>query len=85
MIGSYQIWYGVTSLVFGVILFFPLRKFMLALSVNKLQRKENRAVTAEEREKLRKRITVIAMVVAVAFAFFYNKVVMLKFFGPAAK
>lgn len=73
------IWYGVSSLVFGVVLFFPLRKLMLAMNINRQQRKLNRELTAEEREILKRKLTILAAAISVTFAFFYNKVLFLKF------
>ena len=78
MLGT--IWYGVSSLVFGIVLFFPLRKLMLAMSINRQQRRLGREVTAEERENLRRKVTIVAAAVAVTFAFFYNKFLFFKFF-----
>ena len=75
------VWYGVTSLVFGILLFFPIRKLMLAMSINKLQRRENRAATEEEKEKLRKKITPIAAAISVTFAFVYNQLLIQKLMG----
>ncbi len=75
------IWYGMTSVVFGVLLYFPLRKFMLSLAINRNQKKLNRDLTDEETEKLRKKVYIIAAAVAVTFAFFYNKVIMVRFMG----
>jgi hypothetical protein len=79
----YTVWYGATSLVFGILLFFPVRKLMLAMSINKLQRRENREATEEEKARLKKKVTPIAAAIAVTFAFIYNKVIMLKLMGPA--
>jgi len=79
--GAMVIWYGITSLILGVILFFPTRKFMTSMAVNKLQRKENRQATAEEKEKIKGRTTMYAAIVAITFAFLYNKFVMFKYFG----
>ncbi|GAB4389972.1 MAG: hypothetical protein Kow0025_18840 [Thermodesulfovibrionales bacterium] len=77
-------WYGITSVILGVILFFPTRKFVLAISTNRLQRKEQRAATEAEAAALRRRATIVAAVVALTFAFVYNRVIMYKFFGELA-
>jgi len=79
------VWYGVSSLAFGIILFFPVRKLMLSMSINKLQRRENRAATEEEKARLRKKITPIAAAIAVTFAFVYNRLILFKFMGPAGQ
>ncbi len=67
------LWYGVSSLLLGILLFFPLRKLMLAMNINRQQRKLNRELTDEERERLKRKLTILAAVIAVTFAFFYNK------------
>ncbi len=74
-------WYGVTSIVFGVLLYFPLKKFMLSLAVNRNQRKLKRELTEEETAKLRKKTYIIAAGLAMTFAFVYNKIIMVRFLG----
>ncbi len=74
-------WYGISSVVFGVVLFFPVRHLLLAINVNRHQRKVQRAITDEEREILKKKVTVVAAVLAVTFAFLYNRFLFAKFFG----
>ena len=75
-------WYGVTSFLFAAVLFFPVRKLLLAININRIQAKSKRAVTEEELKILRKKVNVIAAIIAVTFAFFYNKYMMVKFFKP---
>jgi len=74
------IWYGFTSFLLGVLLFFPIRKFILTLNVNRFQSKNNREITEEELAALKKKVTVIAGFISVTFAFLYNKIIVLKFF-----
>ena len=57
-------------------------KLMLAMSINRHQRKVERPVTDEERETLKKKITPLAAAIAVTFAFVYNKFILLRFLGP---
>jgi hypothetical protein len=76
------LWYGVTSFVFAAVLFFPVRKLLLGININRIQAKKKRAVTEEELQELKKKVNVIASIIAVTFAFFYNKYMMLKFFKP---
>ncbi|MBW2465988.1 MAG: hypothetical protein JRF02_01685 [Deltaproteobacteria bacterium] len=73
-------WYGITSFLLAAILFFPVRKLLLSLNINRFQEKKKRAMTEEEILELKKKVNVIAAVVSVSFAFFYNKYIMLKFF-----
>jgi len=75
-------WYGITSFLFAALLFFPVRKLLLSINVNRIQAKNKRAVTEEELQVLKKKVNVIAAIISVTFAFFYNKYMMLKFFQP---
>jgi hypothetical protein len=76
------LWYGITSFIFAAVLFFPVRKMLMAININRIQAKNKRAVTEEEIQILKKKVNVIATIIAVTFAFFYNKYMMLKFFQP---
>ncbi len=67
------IWYGVSSLLLGILLLWPLRKLMIAMGVNRQQRKLGRELTDEEHQNLSRKLTVLAAAIAVTFAFFYNK------------
>lgn len=75
------IWYGVTSFVFGLVLYFPLRKFMLSMAINRNQAKLNRQLTEEEAAKLKRKIWIIAAIISITFAFIYNKIIMTRFMG----
>ena len=76
------LWYGLTSFIFAVVLFFPVRKLLMAININRIQAKNKRAVTEEEIAILKKKVNVIATIIAVSFAFFYNKYMIVKFFKP---
>jgi len=75
-------WYGITSFLFAAVLFFPVRKLLLAININRIQAKSKRALTDEEVQILRKKVNIIAAIISVTFAFFYNKYMMVKFFKP---
>ena len=75
-------WYGVTSFLFAAVLFFPVRKLLLSININRIQAKNKKALTEEEIKILRNKVNVIAAILSVSFAFFYNKYMMLKFFQP---
>ena len=64
-----------------MILYFPARKFVMAMMINKQQRKLNRELTDEERDVIRRKAYVAAAVVAMTFAFLYNRYIMKSFFG----
>ena len=74
-------WYGITSFVFAAVLFFPVRKFLMAININRIQNKNKRAVTEEEVLALRKKVNIIAAIISVTFAFFYNKFIVVQFFS----
>lgn len=73
-------WYCITSILLGVILHFPVKKFMLAITINRQQNKVQRQLNAAELAALQRKVTIMAVIIAVTFAFLYNKVIMLKFF-----
>ena len=74
-----QLWYGVTSFIFAAVLFFPVRKLLMSININRIQNKKKRAVTDEEVKILRKKVNVIAAIISVTFAFFYNKFMIAQF------
>ena len=76
------LWYGFSSVLLGIALFFPIRKFILNLNINRLQSKMNREISVDELTLLKKKITVLAAVISVSFAFLYNKIVFLNFIAP---
>jgi len=75
-------WYGTTSFLFAAVLFFPVRKLLLAINVNRIQNKNKRAVTEEELVILKKKVNVVAAIISVSFAFFYNKFMIVQFLNP---
>jgi len=74
-------WYGITSFVFAAVLFFPIRKLLMAININRLQNKNKRAVTEEEVQALRKKVNIVAAIISASFAFFYNKFMIVQFFS----
>ncbi len=74
-------WYGASSFLLGIVLFFPIRKLITNMSINRHQRKKNRVMTDEEMAKLKKKTTMFAGILAVTVAFLYNRLVMFKYFG----
>ena len=74
-------WYGLSSVILGVVLYFPARKFIFGMIVNKKQRKLNRELTDDEREPIRRKAYLSAAIVAMTFAFLYNRYIMASFLG----
>ncbi len=77
----YELYYGITSLLLSVLLFFPVRKFLMAISANRQADKLKRALTEEEFKRIEKRMNITAAIVAVTFAFVFNKILIIKQFG----
>lgn len=77
----FVVWYGLSSFLLGLLLFWPLRKFILALSVNRYQRRTQETMSAEAFAQLRHKVSLIAAVVSMTFAFLYNRFVLFHYFG----
>ena len=74
-------WYGLSSFLLGLLLFWPIRKLILALSVNRHQRRIQANIDDADRERLRQRVTWVAAVIAMTFAFLYNHVILFRSAG----
>lgn len=74
------IWYGLSSALLGVLLFFPMRKMIIGMQVGRIRQREKREPDAEELRHLQRRAGLWAAIIAMTFAFFYNKFIMVKFF-----
>ncbi|HHN65854.1 MAG TPA: hypothetical protein ENK09_10885 [Nitrospirae bacterium] len=75
------IWYGATSFLMGLLLYFPMRKLILAMSANRAHRRLKRDLTDEEMKNLRKKSMYLSIIISMTFSFLYNRVMMFKFFG----
>jgi hypothetical protein len=73
-------WYGISSFLLGALLFLPTRKFILAISINRFQRKYQRVIADEELMRLRRRASFITAILTMTFAFIYNRVIMFRYF-----
>jgi len=51
----------------------------MSININRIQNKNKRAVTEEEVLALRKKVNIIAAIISVTFAFFYNKFMIVQF------
>jgi hypothetical protein len=74
-------WYGATSFLFAAVFLFAVRKLLMSIKVKRIQNKHKRAVTEEEVQALRKKVNVVAAIISVTFAFFYNKFMIVQFFS----
>ena len=75
------IWYGATSFLMGLLLFFPTRKLILAMSANRAHKRLKRDLTAEEMANLKKKALYISIIISMTFSFIYNRVMIFKYFG----
>ena len=74
-------WYGLSSFLLGLLLFWPLRKLILALSISRHQRRIQADIDAADRERLRQRVTWVAAFIAMTFAFLYNHFIFFRSVG----
>ena len=44
-------WYGITSILLGILLFFPIKKVILSLTVNRHEARVKREITEEELDR----------------------------------
>ena len=72
------IWFWATTGVLATLLFFPVRKLIWVSRVRRLERKNKRPSTPEEKEQLRNRSRIIAGIIAITFSFLFNST----FFSP---
>ena len=76
-----EIYQTVSVLVLAALLFFPISKIIWVLSLRRLQRKLGRDLSPEEIAGQRRRARVIAVVVALPFAYLFTLNVPRGFYG----
>ena len=81
MAGWVIAWYGLSSFLLGLLLFWSLRKLILALSINRHQRRIQADIGTADRERLRQRVTWVAAFIAMTFAFLYNHFIFFRSVG----
>lgn len=69
-------WFGLSAVGLGIVLFFPVRKLILAINVNRHQRRLQRALSPEELEVLNRKVSAVAAAISVTFAFLYTRFLM---------
>ena len=70
------LWYWGSTLVLAVLLYFPIRKLIWVASVRRLERRQGRKSTEEERAERQRIARILAALIAVTFAFLYNRTLM---------
>ncbi len=74
------IWRWISTIFLAVLLFKPVKKFILAQKVGKSERKLKRALTEEEIKEIERRTIPMIAIIVITFSMFFNNVVMNKFY-----
>ena len=69
-------WYVATSVVLALLLYLPMSRLIRVLGMRRLREKAGRPVTEADEQAQRRRARVLAALIAVAFAFVYNRVLL---------
>ncbi|MCH8843188.1 MAG: hypothetical protein IID61_09445 [SAR324 cluster bacterium] len=67
------LWFWGTSLFLAVLLFFPTSKLIGGIAVRRLEKRLGRASDDSERHRVLRRARLIGGVVAITFAFLFNR------------
>lgn len=70
------LWYWGSTLVLAVLLYFPIRKLIWVASIRRLERHQGRPATDQERAERLRIARILAAMIAVTFAFLYNRTLM---------
>lgn len=71
-----HIYFWGTTLLLAVLLYFPVVKLIWVRRVRKLERRLGRTGNEEERQAERRRARMIGGIVAITFAFIFNRVLL---------
>jgi hypothetical protein len=74
------VWYWVSSIGLGALLFRPAKKFILSQRLTRTTRKLDRQLTEDEIRDLEKKTIPMAALIVVTFSFLFNSVIMSKYF-----
>jgi hypothetical protein len=74
------VWRWVSTIFLAVLLFKPVKKFIMAQKVAKAERKLKRALTEEEIKEIDRRTIPMIAIIVLTFSMFFNNVVMNKFY-----
>lgn len=67
------LWYWGTTLLLAVLLYFPTSKLIWVMRVRRMERKLARKTTEDERNQQLRTARMLAALIAVTFAFLYNR------------
>jgi hypothetical protein len=74
------VWRWISTIFLALLLFKPVKKFILAQKVTKAERKLKRALTEEEIKELDRRTIPMIAIIVITFSMFFNNVIMNKFY-----
>ena len=74
------IWKWLSTIILAVLLWRPVKKFILAQRINKAERKEKRQLTDEEKNILEKKTIPMTAFIVVTFALLFNNILFAKFY-----
>ena len=74
------VWRWISTIFLALLLFKPVKKFILVQRVNKSERKLKRALTEEEIKELDRRTIPMIAIIVITFSMFFNNVIMNKFY-----
>ena len=75
-----RVWYWISSIGLAALLFRPAKKVIFTQRVRRTERKLDRQLTEDERQDLEKRTIPVTVFIVVTFSFFFNSVIMNKYF-----
>jgi hypothetical protein len=79
-IDAIVVWRWISTIFLALLLFRPVKKFILVQRVNKSERKLKRALTEEEIKELERRTIPMIAIIVITFSMFFNNVIMNKFY-----
>ena len=74
------VWRWISTIFLAILLFKPVKKFILVQRVNKSERKLKRSLTEEEIKELERRTIPMIAIIVITFSMFFNNVIMNKFY-----
>ena len=74
------IWYWGSSILLAIVIFRPVKKFILAQRINKAERKLKRQLTDEERKVIEKKTIPMTAFIVLTFSLLFNRILIGKFY-----
>ncbi len=77
---SLVVWRWISTIFLALLLFKPVKKYILAQKVMKAERKLKRALTEEEIKEIDRRTIPMIAIIVITFSMFFNNVIMNQFY-----